>query len=160
MPAAVLHMQSPHTKMNLKLLAFKFGTYTNSCMNLCFKFNTTLTQSGTCVQDWPYPMLPKTLQRLGLPAQRRHWRRWTTCSRTTQLPAQELYPWDPSSLQGVHGKVYATTSRTKGYFPGRGHRVSMDHRKYDPSELGHLNMQSCQNVFRNGFSFLFNFEIF
>lgn len=45
--------------------------------------------------------------------------------------------------------------------PGRGHRVSMDRREYDPSELEHLNMRNCQNTFRNGFLFLyFNFEIF
>lgn len=35
--------------------------------------------------------------------------------------------------------------------PGRGHRVSMDHSKYGPSELEHLNMHNCQTAFGNGF---------
>lgn len=60
-----------------------------------------------------------------------------------ELPAQE--------------KGLCNDHRNKRVFPmpGRGHRVSTDHRKYDPSELKHLNMHNCQTAFRNGFSFLF-----
>ena len=124
---------------------------------------TALTQPGTRVQDWRYPMLPKT-PRAG-----------TASTEVTSKEVEKVQYNHPTSSPGallmgsqfpaLHALENKLAAQEKGLsndrqnkrvfpMPGRGHRVSTDHRKYDPSKLEHLNTHNCQTAFRTGFSFL------
>lgn len=139
-----------HTKRSLKLLTFKFGTPMNWV-------SPTADPATEHTQDWPYLMLPET------PGwQCQHRGRLRKRSRTTQLPSRELHPWHLCSLHAwgraaAQGRGLCHDHQNKRVFPmpGSGHRLSTDHRKYDPSQLKHLNMHNCQTAFRKGFLFLF-----
>lgn len=138
---SLVHAKPTH-KNKPRITCIQIQDIHNSCLPLCFKFNTP---------HWPNqePVFKTNLTRHSLKLRRpeppAHWRRWRKCCRTTQLPVQKLYSWDPSSLHCVclgtslqlKRKLYAVTTRIKGYFPCLGEATG------SPQTTGNTIQASC-----------------